>query len=64
MRRFLVPVLCIREAFVLAHYHLGVFIHYNEVWYEYRLGQATFQGVLEVFIVTALMYCARTIKQE
>ena len=64
MQRFLVPALFVREAFVLAHYHVCVSIGYHEAWYEYRLGQATLQGVLEVFIVTALMYCARTIKQE
>ena len=49
---------------MLAHYHVGVSIGYYEAWYKYRLGQATFQGLLEVFIVSALMYCARTIKQE
>ena len=64
IQRFLVPALFIRETFVFVHYLASSSSSYDEQWYEYRLGQATFQGLLEVFIVIALMYCARTIKQE
>ena len=64
MQRFLLPALFIRLTFMFAHYSVGFLMSSDGVWYEYRLGQATFQGLLEVFIVSALMYCARTIKQE
>ena len=71
MRLFLLPALVIRELFVYLHYSCvvlwGPSHHpslYSVSWYEYRLGQAIVQGVLEVFIATALVHCAMTIRQR
>jgi len=61
-------VLVIHQVFVYTQYNINVDLEakwkYNISWYEYRLGQATVQGLLEVFIATALMHSAMAIGQE
>ena len=57
-------MLVIHQVFVYTHYNISVHWGYNISWYRYRLGQATVQGLLEVFIATALIHSAKAIEQE
>ena len=61
-------MLVLHQVFVYTQYNINVDLEakweYNISWYRYRLGQATVQGLLEVFIATALIHSAMAIEQE
>jgi hypothetical protein len=59
----LVPLLCVREATIYANFWAMSLLPYDIQWYKYRFGQATSQGLLDVFIAIALMGCCIVFQQ-